>query len=183
MLSRPVCEFPSHNDFDSSKGPTMSRKILALPLLAALALVGCDDSSSSSSSSSSGTPSAGTCVGYKGHWVAESTVVEDGVSSSMKFDLTLSATSVSAKIDATMGTTVIPVGTMTGSLKDIGSSKIVVTATNVKELDFETGSLVTSENPSDYEPDTLVYSFPSAGKMRILEVNEPETESITYTCK
>lgn len=156
----------------------MSRKLLALPVLAALALVGCDDSSSSSSSS--GTPAAGTCVGYQGHWVAESTFVEEGETSTTKLDVTLTATTASAKIEASMGKSMFTVGTMTGSLKDIGSSKLVVTASSVKELDFESGALVTSENPDDYKPDTLVYSFPATGKMLLGSVGDAPD---LYTCK
>lgn len=159
----------------------MSRKLLVLPVLAALALVGCDDSSSSSSSS--GTPATGTCDGYKGKWVFDSTVSGGGMTMSLKQDVTLTATTFSANTYVGMGTAPALMNQSSGTIKDIGGSKLVSTATTVKELDEESGTMVPSTDPADFAADTIQYSFPSAGKMKIVELNDPESEPLVYTCK
>lgn len=152
----------------------MSRKILALPLLAALALVGCDDSSSSSA--------AGTCDGYKGNWALDTTFSEEGMSFGMKLNLSLTATSFSSSMYTTFSGRTTQTNASSGTIRDLGSSTLLMTPTTAKVIDDETGTLVTDTDPDALRPDTLSYSFPSAGKMSLGPKSEP-ADRIVLTCK
>jgi hypothetical protein len=186
----------------------MSRIFLALPLVAALALVGCDEATSSSSSkqpavdtsktgtgtgtgtgSGTGTGTGtgtgagtGTCDGYKGLWLMDSTISQGGLTLTFRSEMTLTATTFATNGYKGMGTAPSLVYQASGEIKAISGARLVGKATTVMELDVKTGAMVPSTDPNNFTSDTLQYSFPSAGKMRLLELNAPETEAVTWTC-
>lgn len=153
----------------------MSRKILALPLLAALALVGCDDSSSSSSS-------GGKCDGFKGTWVLEETDVERGDTTKSKVVVVFSSSAYSVQTDLVSPLS-MPKFRASGAVKDIGSSKIVVTPKSLEAYDEELEKMVAITGVESFFPDTLIYSFPSSGKMAVRTVSNETEDADVFTCQ
>lgn len=151
----------------------MSRKILALSLLAALALVGCDDSSSSS---------GGKCDGFKGTWALEETDVERGDTTKSKVVVVFSSSAYSVQTDLVSPLS-MPRFRASGAVKDIGSSKIVVTPNSLQAYDEELEKMVEITEAEAFFPDTLIYSFPSSGKMAVREVRDETEDADVFTCQ
>lgn len=159
----------------------MTRMLLLTTPIAAVALVGCD-----SSASSPATQGIGVCDGFRGRWLSDTVYIKDvgdffdtvGIRTEIEFG------SASFSLDSygTYRRKTQLEQRLIGNLKDIGSSMLELTPDKVYGDDDETGEFTLSADPYDYLPDTLVYSFPGSGRMRLVEKGS-SGGGIVLTCR
>lgn len=158
----------------------MSRKMLALPLFAALAFVGCDDSSSSSAS---GSPSAGICDGYTGTWALDSfAVMKSGDTLSFRYEYTFGPSVFRFQMVQTgfTGKVDLLVKKDTGSLQDLGGSKLLVTPKAAWTYDWKDTTLKAGVPAA---ADTITYSNPSKGVIVLEGIAGSGVKSVSLTCR
>lgn len=164
------------------EGFPMSRPSLA-SLLVALFLVACDFPSTSSSTQP---PVSGVCRGFEGHWSKDTVYIEDagGIFDTIgiRTELEFTRTSYSLEWYGTYRRKTQLEHRSLGTLKVLDTSMLERIPTKVYTDDDETGEFGLSSDPQDYTPDTLLISFPAAGRMKVQEKGS-DGSGIVLTCR
>lgn len=160
-------------------------RLLAGLVVASLSFVACDDDSSTSAAPTPhpDTLSGEPCTGYQGTWALDSFVVQkSGDTTLFRYEYLFAPNSFRLRMvqEGFTGKIDLVVKKDTGSLRDLGGNRLLVTPTASWAYDWKDTTLKAA---SVSAPDTISYRNSGEGRLVLEGLRAAEGASVTLFCR